>query len=157
MFNVIVDTREQKPWVLNSKDVNETISRKLDTGDYSIEGLENIISIDRKMTVSELAGNVTQKRFEAELIRMQKIKHSFLLLEFSIDDILMYPVGSDIPKSRWKTVRVKGHFLFKKIMEIPIIHGVDVMFCGDRDNAEYTAVSLLKRAYEKYIVPGDAG
>ena len=45
-FNIIVDTREQKPWDFN--DNFNTTKAKLDTGDYSIEGLEHILCIERK-------------------------------------------------------------------------------------------------------------
>ncbi len=60
-FNIIVDTREQQPW--NFKTYG-TVSQKLDTGDYSIEGLENLVAIERKKSVNEFATNITEKRFK---------------------------------------------------------------------------------------------
>lgn len=44
-FTIIIDTREQQPWEFEHY---STASRKLDTGDYSIEGLENLFTIERK-------------------------------------------------------------------------------------------------------------
>ena len=36
-LKIIIDTREQKPWVFPG---HTTAVQKLDTGDYSVEGLE---------------------------------------------------------------------------------------------------------------------
>ena len=44
-IKIIVDTREQQPWDF---EFHETAKAKLDTGDYSVEGLENILCIERK-------------------------------------------------------------------------------------------------------------
>jgi len=51
-FTIIVDTREQTPWTFDNYVV---ASQKLDTGDYSIQGLEHIFTIERKKSVSEIA------------------------------------------------------------------------------------------------------
>jgi ERCC4-type nuclease len=57
-FTIIVDTREQKPWSFENY---TTAIRKLDTGDYSIEGLEHLLCIERKRSVSEIANKIMQK------------------------------------------------------------------------------------------------
>ena len=97
-FTIIVDTREQKPWQFNEY---ATAVRKLDTGDYSVEGLENILCIERKRSVSEIANNITESRFKDVLSRMSKYRFPFILLEFDLQDVLNFPVGSEIPKSVW--------------------------------------------------------
>ena len=84
-FNIIIDTREQKPWTFAGCD---TINRKLDTGDYSIEGLEHLLCIERKNSVSEIANNISESRFKAEILRMNDYLHKFILLEFSLTDVL---------------------------------------------------------------------
>ena len=95
-FTIIVDTREQLPWEF---DGHSTSSRKLDTGDYSIEGLENIFCIERKRSVSEIANNISEKRFVDVLDRMSQFSHKFMLLEFTLNNVLDYPVGSTVPIS----------------------------------------------------------
>ena len=149
-YTLIIDTREKNPWNLESRAIQSVIAKKLNSGDYSIEGLENKICIERKQNVAELAGNVTQQRFMDELERMSKIERSYLLLEFSIDDILAYPVGSDIPKSKWKYLRVKGQFIINRLTYLSIKYNIHVIFCGDRDNAENIACGLLRHTYDKY-------
>ena len=74
-FTIIIDTREQQPWTFN----NHTVAnRKLDTGDYSIEGLENILCIERKKSASEFANNIVESRFKDVLMRMNQLKYSFI-------------------------------------------------------------------------------
>jgi ERCC4-type nuclease len=150
MFNVIVDTREQQPWsVGTSSDVEDIIVRKLDTGDYSIEGLEDKLCIERKKSVSELATNVSEKRFWAEMERMAKYKWRYLVLEFGIEDIAMFPVGSTIPQHKHHKVRIKGPYIMKCISKIQVDYNIDVIFAGDMDNARWVATNIMKRVYEK--------
>lgn len=150
MFNIIADTREQQPWEFSSEKIDQVISRKLDTGDYTVEGLEDKLCIERKKSVAELAGNVTDDRFERELERMSEFPHAFLLLEFGIDDIMVYPKGSRIPKHLARKIRVKGPFIMKRLAEMQIQHNVHIVFGGDTDNARYMATSIMKRVSEKY-------
>ena len=90
-FTIIVDTREQKPWSFSH---HVTANHKLDTGDYSIEGLEHILSIERKRNVAEFANNITERRFKDVIDRLSKIPHSFILFEFDFDKIMSFPVFS---------------------------------------------------------------
>lgn len=83
-FRVVIDTREQAPFTFqglrtDAKDgrrqlVVETIPSTLATGDYSIEGLEELISIERK-SVSDFYGTILagRDRFERELQRLQEM------------------------------------------------------------------------------------
>jgi len=55
---LIIDTREKQPWCFDDDDdFQEIIHRKLDYGDYSIEGLEDRIFIERKSSANELLSN----------------------------------------------------------------------------------------------------
>ena len=47
-FKVLVDSREKNSWELNSSRVSATEKIKLDTGDYTIDGYEDILCIERK-------------------------------------------------------------------------------------------------------------
>lgn len=155
MFNVIIDTREQQPWGFHTCElINDVIHRKLDTGDYSIEGLENIICIERKKSVSEIATNITTARFEKELIRMSKFKYKFLILEFDYYHIDIYPEGSDIPKYKWKKIKIRGPFIMKKLSEIATKYGIHVIACSNSTYANHIAINLMKRVWEiKQIKP----
>ncbi len=150
-MHIIADTREQQPWDFEGFDeVQEIISAKLDTGDYSLVGLEDKVCIERKKSVSEIANNVNQDRFWKEMDRLKEFEYSFVLLEFSIDDILAFPVGSTVPKRLWNKIRVKGPYILKKMTQIQTRYGIHVVYCGDVDNAQTVAVSILKEVNKKY-------
>ena len=146
-FNIIVDTREQNAWEFG----NHTTSRvKLDTGDYSIEGLEHLLTIERKQSVSEIANNITEKRFAPFLERMSLIPHKFMLFEFDLEDVYQFPVGSDIPKRMWDKLRISSSYILKQISLFHIKYGIHTVFCGDSDNAEKMAVRIMRTVYDKY-------
>lgn len=139
---IIIDTREKTPLDFHAV---ETTVAKLDTGDYSLAGFEDQICIERKSSISELWGNIVEKRFWAELERMQQFKHRFLLLEFNFDDILRFPIGSDIPRRRWRYLRVKPPFVIKRLAEIQVDYNVPVIFAGSRENAAQIVLAILRR------------
>jgi ERCC4-type nuclease len=139
-FKIIVDSREQLPWEFG---FHTTSRKKLNTGDYSIEGMESVFTIERKMSVSEIATNITENRFKDVLDRLSKIPHAYMIMEFDVEDIYTFPVGSDM-------LRIKGNYIMKILMQASIDYNIHILFCGDSSNAERTAISLIKRIYEKY-------
>jgi ERCC4-type nuclease len=153
-YLVIVDTREKTGYSFREYDTcRGMIKRKLDTGDYSIDGLEDIICIERKACVEEIANNIidTSKRFDREIARMETYKHKYLICEFSMVDIINFPNGTGLPADIKKNTKITGKFLLKRLMEYQINHGVSVIFCGNKENAFYFVASLLKRLSEKYL------
>lgn len=147
-MKILVDTREKIPWTFASTQ-SEVEKRKLDTGDYTLEGLEDVLCIERKKSVAELAGNVTDGRFTKELLRISSFKYAFLILEFDYRHIDMFPEGSDIPKYLKKKVRVKGNFIIKRLSNIAIDYGIHILPCTNTQYAEHVAYSLMKRVYER--------
>jgi len=146
-FTIIIDTREQIPWEFG---YHNTAKMKLDTGDYSIQGYEDTIAIERKKSVSELATNLSESRFKDVLERLSKIKHPYMVFEFDIDEVYRFPVGSDIPKRLWDKLRISGNYIVKRLIEIQLEYNIQIIFCGDASNAERYTVSLMKRIYERY-------
>ena len=146
-FTIIIDTREQIPWEFG---FHNTAKKKLDTGDYSIEGFENILAIERKKSVSEIATNLSEPRFKDVLERLSKINHAYMVFEFSLDEVYDFPVGSDIPKKMWDKLRISGNYIIKRLIEIQLEYKIQIIFCGDPDNAERFSASIMKRIYERY-------
>ena len=143
-FTIIIDTREQQPWTFQEY---TTAHQKLDTGDYSIQGLEHIICVERKKSVSEFANNIVESRFKDVVMRMSQFKYSFLLLEFDLDDVLKYPIGSTVPKKMWDKVKISPAFLVKNIIDLQLQHNIQVYFCGSPSNAEKLASYIFKKIH----------
>jgi len=151
-FTIIIDTREQQPWDFPEHTVAH---KKLDAGDYSIEGLENILAIERKKSVNEIANNIVESRFKDAILRLSQHKYSFLLLEFDIENVLNYPIGSNLPKRLWDKVKITPAFLMKHIVDWQIVHNIKVIFCGSSSNAEKVAQYLLTKIHYIEIVKKD--
>jgi ERCC4-type nuclease len=144
-FTIIVDTREQQPWVFKH---HATANQKLDTGDYSIQGYEDIICIERKHSISEFVNNMTEKRFSNVLERMSSYKYAFIIMEFDFDSVVNFPLGSDIPKRIWKNLKINPAYIIKYISDIQVKYNIKVLFCGSSHNAAKMAVSLMRRVIE---------
>lgn len=149
-FHIIVDTREQQPWEFEN--MVKSVS-KLDTGDYSLKGLENILCIERKKSVSEVANNITESRFKDVVARMSQFQYAFLLLEFDLDDVLAYPVGSNVPKKMWDKLKITPKFILKHLVELQLLHNIKVLFCGSPSSAERMALSIMRKVYEFHGQP----
>jgi ERCC4-type nuclease len=147
-FTIIVDTREQQPWEF---ELYATANKKLDTGDYSIEGLEHVLAIERKKSVSEIANNISESRFKDVLERLSKIPYKFMLLEFDLEDIYNFPIGSNIPKRLWSKLKINPKYLLKCLTEIQLNYGIHIVYCGSTENAKKMAESIIKKVYYKHV------
>jgi ERCC4-type nuclease len=143
-FTIIIDTREQQPWTFEEYVV---ANKKLDTGDYSIDGLQNFFTIERKKSINEIANNIIEPRFKDVITRMGQLRYSFFLLEFSLTDVLHYPIGSNLPKRLWDKVKITPAFIMKHILDWQIKHNIRVLFCNNASNAEKTAEYIFKKMY----------
>jgi len=126
-------------------------SHKLDTGDYSVRGLEDYLCIERKKSVSELASNITEKRFTNELERMAEFPHKFLILEFDYRHIEDFPEGCHLPKKVKRKIKVTSNFIMRRLSEIQMTYDIHVIPCGNVNYAEQVAATIIKRINEKYL------
>ena len=156
-FTIIKDTREQDGYTFEPSSsryhtCKGMINRKLDTGDYSIEGLEDKLCIERKASVVEFANNIGHDtvRFTKEIERMKEFPHRFIILEFSLSDVMNFPEGSNIPEQDWGKLKITNKFMLRKIMEFQMQHDIHVLFCDCKKHAKWAVLSILKRVNELY-------
>ncbi len=84
---IIVDSREQEPLPLSRL---QAVRGTLTTGDYSVVGLEQLFSIERK-SISDLVGccmGDQRQRFGRELCRLRGCRFRRLLIVGTEEDIL---------------------------------------------------------------------
>ena len=142
---IIRDTREKtdKGWQFTSSEhFAGTKQKKLDTGDYSIEGLEGIVSIERKGSLVEFANNLLQDRFEKELERMTSIPYRYIILEFDLDEVMGYPFNQKLPKRVKMGIKIRGSYILRKIIEYQHKYGVYIIMSGS--HGKETAMAILK-------------
>jgi len=158
-YNVIKDTREQDGWFFKPfGPCVGMIEQKLDTGDYSIQGLEDKICIERKGCVEELALNLGQgkDRFLREIERMEAFPHKFIVCEFTAEELMKFPKSTRIPIKNKASVKITGRYMIKCLIEFQLHHGVHIVFCGDKYNAFLFVSSVFKRINEHYGKPEES-
>lgn len=87
---VIVDSREQTPFTFGAHPnwIGGIVRQKIDVGDYSIEGMEGVLALERK-SLTDLLTTLTQNRarFFRYCRRLAAFNHRALLIEASYEDV----------------------------------------------------------------------
>jgi len=98
---VLVDTREQDPLPLYASHRNWIAGERrvaLKTGDYTVEGMENLLSLERKNLPDLVACTVTyRQRFLVACSRLARLRWKAVLIEATLEDIKSGWEAFDIP------------------------------------------------------------
>ena len=143
-MNIIVDTREQQPFSFAGYPEIKIINKKLDIGDYSIEGFEDIITIDRKKNLSEIVKNLKEKRFLKELEKMSTYDEAYMLCSFPFINYSKFPEDSGIPKRNWSQLRQGGMAILNKVKKLECDYCIPFLYCNDRLAAERRVVEIFR-------------
>lgn len=137
---IILDTREQTPFVFSDK--VEVIRTKLDTGDYSLKGMEDQFCIERK-SIEDIYGCIFKTRFQDCLDRMKLFSYAEIIIEGTYKEV---KYGVSWALKRYSRVNSKS--LLGKLNSIQSI-GIHVAFI-DRKEASNYAESVLDYHWRKY-------
>jgi len=129
--DIIIDTREQKPFKLPG-----AVTRTLKTGDYSLDGLDDKVCIERK-SKSDLFGSLGQgrERVKREFERMADFDYAAIVIEASLADLLTPPPYS----------QMNPRAVINTLVSWSIKYGVHVYFAGCRRNAGTLALRILEQ------------
>ena len=113
--------------------------KHLKTGDYSIVGMENKITVERK-TAIDLFGSTGggRKRFEREMQRMSEMQHAVLLIESSLAGIFTNPPSRSEMKSK---------SVFRTLISWSQKYNVHVWPMWNREASERVTYLILKQFY----------
>ena len=138
-MQIICDTREQRPWTFEGSGV-EVIRAKLDSGDYSLPGLESRVAIERK-SLDDWCGSVLhdRARFYRELDRLRGFEFRCVIIEASVREIVA---------GRYTSQAVPATVL-GFIAEVTVGQSVPVYLGGTRAESQILACALLKAARKK--------
>jgi ERCC4-type nuclease len=159
MLKIIVDSREKwtqpgstdrhiSDWFL--KHGIEYEVRKLEVGDYMIEGKPEIV-VDRKKSLDELATNLMNRSDSARFWREVRRAH-----EQHVKLVILCECGgqiksiNDVPKWRSQYSPVTGRRLINEMIRLEMSYGVLWQFCDKRSTAR-RIVELLS------VTDGNAG
>lgn len=144
-YTIIIDTREQLPFSFSTA----TVRQKLDSADYAILGYEERFVIERKRNTQEIAQNVIQDRFYAELERLEQIENPFIICEFDLIDVMNYPKSSGMPPRYWANSKLSADFLLKRLLEIQRDYKTKWIFGSIWANK--IADRLIKYHFQKFV------
>lgn len=153
-MKILVDTREQKDVFSFVFSEDEVVRRKLDVGDYSIEGFENKITIERKRSTMELHICLFSQwgRFERELKRMQFFDEAYVICTFPEEYMYTFPKNSTIPKKSLSKLKVSAGFLRKKYYEVQEkFPDITFVYGNSFLESEIWAYNTLKDYHDRHI------
>lgn len=134
-FTIAVDTREQQPYEFDGAQVTT-----LPTGDYSIVGLEDRVTVERK-TKTDAYGSLGhgRARFRREFERLAQYDYAVVIVEDTVAGFLRRPAHSKMnPRSA-----------IGSLLAWSVRYRVPVFFAGDREHGRAMTRKLLQM-YWKY-------
>lgn len=136
-MRIITDTRESNPWTFSTVvPMPDIVYRGLKTGDYSIDGFEDRITVERK-SLPDLFGScgIYRDRFEAEFERMLSFEYAALVIEADLHTIIKAP-----PEYSAMNPKAVFHTLISWSMK----YHVYIWACPNRIFAEKTCYYLFE-------------
>lgn len=134
-MKIICDTREQAPFDFDKYEC-EVAAGTLNTGDYSLAGLEDRVAVERK-SLDDLLGCLVgdgRERFERELARARGLDAFAVVVEASFQDMA---------EGRYRS-RMKPHAALQSVLAFQVRYGVPFVWAGSRSGAEYAAFHVLR-------------
>lgn len=135
-FVIVIDTRERWPYPFKG---HLTIRNTLPYGDYSIQGFENQITIERK-TLNDLlvCFGKERNRFMAEMEGLARYKTKALIVESTYNSVLHHRQFSKLHRNS-----AKG-----SVAKLIADYCIPVLFVGSRAFGEELILSIFKQAME---------
>lgn len=133
-ISIIADSREQLPY-----DLPGATRGTLSTGDYSIEGYEDKVAIERK-TLADFLGCVGRgrDRFQRELERLSSYACPAIVIEATLEDILRHRENEDIFSN------VHPHAAVNSLIAWSVRYRIPVWLAGDRASGEALTFRILQ-------------
>ena len=137
-FTIIIDTREQQPFAFEGLVVKRA---KLDSGDYSIEGLEHRVAVERKNKVDAWGCMAESRaRFERCLERLAALDRAMVVIECGLEEFCIRPAQIQ----RVTVASAVGGYISAMAR-----HNIPVIWAGNRLFAERITARFLA-SYHKH-------
>ena len=134
---VLIDDRERLPYFIGKCG---TIEKRLKTGDYSLLGYEDFVTIERK-SLPDAYNSVTKERFYKEMVRLSRFRCAALIIESNLDEFE--------PSSYTKVTKPMAVGL---LVNFWAVFKIAPVFVPNRDYGERVALRFLT-AFFRHVVP----
>jgi DNA excision repair protein ERCC-4 len=138
---IVIDTREKHPYSFDGSD-RGTIRKALPAGDYSLEGFEDSIAIERK-SLDDWVNTIIHNRgrFTKELAKLRDYLFAAVVIEASIHDVMTHQYKSDTTPGSVLNISNSIDMAYAPVR---------VVFAGSRAAGVATVLSLLTLAERRY-------
>lgn len=136
---VVVDTREKEPYSFDPDRI-EVIRRALPAGDYSLQGMESLVAVERK-SLDDFVQTVirSRERFRKELLALQTLASTCVVVEAGFQDVISGLYSSDAhPNS-----------VIGSALSIIVDYNIPVFFCSNRQAARLFVEEYLLKFHRK--------
>ncbi len=169
-FTILIDSQEQHPWSFLGLQTDlkhgrvcpesgQRIPRSIiphtrrqhlgkGQGDYKIEGMEDVFSIERKSLADFQStllgyGDGHRDRFERELETLSGMKRAFVVIEGSYEPFL-----AQAPEWGDRSREENAKNLFRSDISLSLRYGIPFRFFDTRQLAEIWAFRTMEKFYE---------
>ncbi len=133
-FTIVIDSREQNPYRFQ-----DAVTKALKSGDYSILGFEDRITVERKTKEDAYASlGAGRARFEKELTRLSEYDYSAIVIESTLTNFLQAPAFT----------RMKPKAAINSLISWSVKYGVHIFFASDRRHAKAVTYRILEKFFK---------
>lgn len=151
-FTVLIDQREKAPYTFTCIQADSRQKKRklivpvehahLETGDYTLAGMEKRIAIERK-SIEDIFSTLGQhrERFKREHERLQYIHRAAVVIEATWWEIFEFPPSHS---------RLNPKTVFRTSVSWFLRYGVPWFAVGDRRMSEVFTFRLLEKAWKEF-------
>lgn len=148
MIEIVIDTREQRPWAFPIEGVTTSIGM-LKAGDYALKG-DREFAIERK-SLDDFLGTISSgwERFLRELGRMEGagFQARIIIVEGNFEQCCFSSAANnELKYPEHNHPMITPQFICKRIAELSLM-SVSVMFCGNPEYSAAMAYAILRVRY----------
>lgn len=126
-LTILIDDREKKPWKLEY----QTKVKRLKVGDYTFEGYEDLVAIEKKSGLVELLNDLAfgyRPTFKRFLARMKDHPIRCIVVEESLDYHLVLAGLKQIRKKSNGKSKLTPRTVYFWVGEIMLQYGIPILF-----------------------------
>jgi len=137
---IVIDSREKEPYSFDPPLIG-AVRRALEAGDYSLDGLEDQVAVERK-TLDDFVSTVIhrRRRFRQELGKLSRYRAACVVVEAGLLDVL---------GKRYRG-EARPEAIVGTTLSILLDYGVPVLFCGNRQAACHFTRGFLLAAWKRW-------
>lgn len=142
---VIRDDREKNPWDEEYLGPGfSVVTARLQTGDYTIKGMQDLVAIEKKSSWDEIAIDISKVKYRENFVNMLRRMKQY--------PVRILVVESDMGKISMAGLKYTPHITSYSVqgwvLNICLEYGIQLLPVGSRHRAKHTIAELFRRIHE---------